>query len=104
MSNAEAFADNMAGMSERIAQTFTHQTMADIGPTLTCREAEGLADILRTMAADPYVAADTAERLERLATVLLEAHATADDDPDDAHYAQYVAGLEVPSWVAGAQS
>lgn len=49
----------------------------DIGPRLTCSEAEAFAAVLQLSNAD---AAD----------VFLESHARGDDDPNDIHHAQYI--------------
>lgn len=46
----------------------------DIGPKLTCREAESLAGILGVFAG------------EEMAESLLDSHAEGDTDPEDDHY------------------
>ena len=59
----------------RILPTWSPQTASDIGPSLTCREADDLAGLFRSSGRDD------------LAYALLEGHLEA-DDPTDAHLAE----------------
>lgn len=51
-------------------------TWHDIGPELTCNEAETFAEFLQAFGRD------------RQASILRSAHASGDDDPTDQHHAR----------------
>ena len=66
--------DRKADATARLIDALGWETLANIGPTLTCTEVDALADFLRAHGQDES------------ATVLIDAHAEADDEGDE-HYA-----------------
>lgn len=72
-----ALEDAARAMCEAFAES---DTQVDIGPHLTCAEADLMAEVFR------------AAGLDRAAAYLIEGHA-AEDDAGDAHYAKAGADL-----------
>lgn len=63
----------IAEATREFTAALSHDTLGDIGPSLTCSEADYFAQFLNTVGA------------ESLANTLLKAHAEEDDEGDD-HY------------------
>lgn len=72
--------DNIIAAAEELAETFQTYTCTDIGPALTCSEADALASLFRAVGALSVSLGET--DTSDLAGALMDAHKSDDDEEE----------------------
>lgn len=79
MAGTHAFGFSLEQAATRLADVARLMGDCEALTGMSCHEVEAIADVLRAAGA------------EDAADIIVEAHSTGDDDPDDSHHSAYLA-------------